>query len=371
MNLENKEKKAKEYSLIRQKLSLVHLAFTIIVLTIPVVTPLSLAFKGWAESLTTNAYGAAALFFLFYSVYTFVIDLPFGFYSGHILEHRYGLSNQTLGAWTGNMLKKSLLSFFFSLALVMGLYFIIWKYPDQWWVFAWAAFSIVSYVMGKLFPVLIVPMFYKYGEVPDEQLRSRILALAKRYGMPVENLYSLNLSKTTKKANAAFMGMGKTKRVVLSDTLLENFSHDEIEVVVAHELGHFKHHDIWKQLIFGLVSSFIGFWISYALIGTLSSQLSYGGAADVAALPLLFLIFYIFSLALMPVQNGFSRVVERAADQFALKAYPHPETFISCMEKLADVNLADKNPHPVYEWFFYNHPAISRRVQMARDWKGE
>lgn len=361
--------KAKEYSRTKQKLSLVHIAFTIAVLLIPVITPLSFVFKQFAESFTSNALLVVFLYFLFYSLYTFVIDLPFGYYSGFVLEHRYQLSNQKFGQWVFETLKRSGMSFLFSACLVLGLYAIIWNFPENWWVIAWAAFALVSYVMGKLFPVLIVPMFYKYGKVEDEALCERIIALAKRYGMPVENLYSINLSKTTKKANAAFMGMGKTKRVVLSDTLLENFTHDEIETVMAHELGHFKHHDIWKQLAFGLVTSFIGFWLVSNLIESVSVFFSYGSVADVATLPILFLIFYLFSMVMMPLQNGFSRVAERGADRFSLEAYPHPETFISCMEKLARVNLADTEPNPVYEWFFYNHPAIAKRIQMARDWQ--
>ena len=358
--------KAKIYQKKRQTLTLVHLVLTPVILGVAVVTPLSFLFKEWAGRIAANPYASAGIFFILFSAYDLLFDLPFAFYSGFRLEHQFELSNQTFGAWLGDFLKKLLLSTAFSLALIEILYALVWNFPNCWWLFAWAGYAAVSYVMGKLFPVLIVPLFYKYGKVEDAPLKKRILGLAARYGLPVENVYSLNLSKTTKKANAAFMGMGRTKRVVLSDTLLANFTPDEIETVVAHELGHFKHHDIWKQLGFGLVTSLAAFWIAFKLMSRLAPVFGFGGVGDVAAMPLLFLIFYFFSLVLMPVQNGFSRRLERAADRFALTAFPRTEVFVSCMEKLGRVNLADPEPNPVYEWFFYDHPAIGKRIRMAQ-----
>ena len=361
--------KAKAYQKQKQKLMFVHLFLTPALLLLVVLTPLSFLFKEWAVSLASQPYSVFALYFLFFSIFMLIFDLPLAFYSGFILEHRYELSNQNFPAWAADFLKKSVLSFVLSLVLLAALYALIWNFPGTWWLWAWAGFAMVSYVMGKLFPVLIVPLFYKYGKVEDESLKDRILKLAARYNLPVENVYSINLSKTTKKANAAFMGMGKTKRVVLSDTLIEKFSGGEIETVVAHELGHYKHHDIWKQLIFGLITSFAGFWFVFRLIDPAAQIFGMDGAADLAALPVVFFIFNLFYFILIPAQNGFSRTVERAADRFALEAFPHPDVFISCMDKLSKVNLADPNPSAVMEWFFYDHPAIGKRIQMAREWK--
>lgn len=362
-------KDAKSYQKIKQRLSLFHMAWTPVLLGIAGFSPLSRCFKDLAEGAGPHAWAVLAVYFTLFSLFFLVIDLPFTFYSGFTLEHRYGLSNQTLGGWASFLVKRSLLSFALSLVLLEGLYFFIWHYPENWWLLAWAGYAAVSLVLGKIFPVFIVPLFYKYDVIKDESLRGRIFGLAKRYGMPVENLYSINLSKTTKKANAAFMGMGKTKRVVLSDTLLENFSHDEIETVVAHELGHYKHRDIVKQLVFGFAASLAAFWLAFQTLSHLARSAGYEGAGDIAALPILFLIFYVFGLLLTPAQSGFSRALERAADRFSLEAFPHPGIFISCMEKLGRLNLADPEPNPVYEWFFYDHPAIGRRIEMARRWK--
>ena len=361
--------KAKLYQKKKQALSLIHLFLTPAILSGFILTPLSRLLRDYAFSLTANDYLIVAIYFALFSLYMLVFDLPFGFYSGFILEYRFGLSNHTVRSWGLDFLKQSLLSFVLSWVLIEVLYVLIRQFPHQWWVFAWAGFSFVSYVFGKLFPVFIVPLFYKYGKVESETVKEKIFRLADRFSLPIENVYSLNLSRTTKKANAAFMGLGKTKRVVLSDTLLEHFTAEEIETVVAHEIGHFKHRDIWRQLGIGMATSLFAFWIAYRSLEPAADFFGFEGAKDIASLPLLFLIFYLVYLILTPLQNGISRIFERAADRFALAVCKQPGTFISCMRKLGEVNLADPEPHPLWEWFFYDHPAIGKRIQMAREWK--
>lgn len=360
------ESRAKEYSRKKQELRLFNLALTPLVLFVAVATPLSWQFQQWATAVSANAYATVFFYFAFFSLYCLIFDLPLSYYSGFYLEHRYELSNQTFGQWLKDMAKKSLLSFVLSAVLILALYALIWRFAASWWLYAWGGYACVSYLLGKVFPVWIVPLFYQYGALEDGALRERLLAMASKYGMPAKEVYSINLSKTTKKANAAFMGIGKTKRIVLSDTLLERFSHDEIEMVIAHELGHFKHKDIWRQLALGLISSWAAFAAAFYLMPVLTGFLGSAGVSDVSALPLLFLVFYFFGMGLMPLQNAFSRSLERQADRFALEASPHTQAFISCMEKLGEVNLSDPDPHPVYEWFFYDHPSIKRRVAVGR-----
>ncbi|HTL48624.1 MAG TPA: M48 family metallopeptidase [Verrucomicrobiae bacterium] len=367
-SLKGQARDAKSYQRIKENLTLIHLVWSPLLLALVAFTPVTRWLAGAASGFTANRYGEAALYYLFLSLVFFLANLPLAYYSEFTIEHRYGLSNQTFGGWVGFTIKKTVLTTLLSVALVTGLYVFIWKFPAAWWVLGWAAYVVLSVVIGKVFPVLIVPLFYKYDRVQDQALRGRILALTDRYGLPIENLYSLNLSKTTKKANAAFMGMGKGKRVVLSDTLIEHFSPEEIEIVVAHELGHYKHRDILKQVALGSVSSLAIFYLAFHTLEASSRALGFDGAGDLLALPLLFLIFTIAGTLLTPVQSVFSRSLERAADRFALEAVKSVDTFISCMEKLGRVNLADTSPHPVYEWFFYDHPSIPRRIEMARKW---
>ena len=362
------KEKAKKYQGIRRKLTLFHLILTPSLLVILIAS-------GWTFGMRQNAvvlvgvseWGVVAVYFVLFSLFFLIFDLPLAFYSGFALEHQFGLSNQSFGQWLWELGKKTLLSFALSLGLLECLYGIIRVDPAHWWVWAWAAYAFVSYVLGKVFPVLIVPLFYKYGSLEDKELEAKILKLAARFDMPAENVYSLNLSKTTKKANAAFMGIGRTKRVVLSDTLISHFTHPEVEVVVAHELGHYKHHDVWRLLGFGLLASLVAFTAGFLEMNALVPALSLNSAADVAGLPLLFLIFYVVNLILMPIMNGYSRRRERAADIFALKALETREVFVSCMNKLGEQNLADPEPPAWYEWFFYDHPSIARRIKMAEN----
>ncbi len=363
----DRSKSASEYQRIRRKLTLFHLILTPSLLGILIAS-------GWTFGMRQNAvalagasdWGVVAVYFVLFSLFFLIFDLPLSFYSGFTLEHRFGLSNQSFGQWLWDLGKKTLLSFVLSLVLLECLYLIIRQCPASWWIWAWAAYAFVSYILGKVFPVVIVPLFYKYGRLEDKELEAKVLKLAARFDMPVGNVYSLNLSKTTKKANAAFMGIGKTKRVVLSDTLIRNFTHSEVEVVVAHELGHYKHHDVWRLLALGLAASLVAFGAGFFGMNALVPALSFNSVADVAGLPLLFLIFYVVNLALMPIMNGYSRRRERVADAFALKALETREVFISCMNKLGEQNLADPEPPPWYEWLFYDHPSIAKRVEMAK-----
>lgn len=365
----NKVKQATEYQEIKRRLSLFHLILTPALLGILIASGWTFGMRRSAIALVgAGDWGVVAVYFVLFSLYFLIFDLPLSFYSGFILEHKFGLSNQSFVQWLVDLAKKTVLSFALSLVLLECLYVIMRADPLHWWLWAWAAYAFVSYILAKVFPVLIVPLFYKYGKLQDKELEDKVLKLAARFNMPVGNVYSINLSKTTKKANAAFMGIGKTKRVVLSDTLIDHFTHPEIEVVVAHELGHYKHHDVWRLLAFGLAASLIAFAVGFWGMNRSTVWLGLSSSADVAGLPLLFLIFYTVNLILTPLMNGYSRRRERAADIFALKTLDARDAFISCMAKLGEQNLADPEPPAWYEWFFYDHPSIGKRIGMARHW---
>ena len=357
--------KAKAYQKKKYILSLIHLVLEAAILFWMVGSGLNFYLKNLATSVSSQFYLQAAIYYGLFFLIFWAFDFFFSLYSEFYLEHQYELSNQNLKQWFLELLKKSALSFGIGLPLILGLYALIRRSPEHWWIWAWLGFAGLSYILGQLFPVLIIPLFYKYQKVDDHLLKERIFNLVERYHLPVENVYSLNLSKTTKKANAMFAGLGRTKRLVLSDTLIQNFTVDEVESVVSHELGHFKHRDIWRFLIFSCIISFVGFAVVFHWLRYFTGQNGYSGIDDLAAFPLLYLIFYIFSVVLTPLNNAFSRWREREADRFALKATGSPY-FVSAMEKLARLNLADPDPHPLIEWWFYSHPAIEKRIQMAR-----
>jgi len=365
----NANEKAKAYQKVRNWLHLAGIGLTLAILISVLAFQWSNLFCAWANALIANRYGVLFVYFLFFSIYSSLVSFPMEVYSGFFLEHQYSLSNQTFPAWLWEWAKKALLSFGIIAALVLFLYLLIWNLPLSWWFWAWVGYAAFSLVLGKLFPVLIVPLFYKYSPISDQELKTRIEALASRYGVAIKDVYSLNLSKTTKKANAAFTGFGKTKRVILGDTLLESFSHREIETVLAHELGHYKNADIWKQFGFGVVMTFFAYWLSFRFIGEGSHALGFSGAEDIRAFPLLCLILFAFGLVTGPLGSAFSRHAERRADLFALKALGDKTAFISAMNKLGEMNLADPEPHPLIEFLFYDHPAIGKRIKMAEEYK--
>lgn len=317
----------------------------------------------------SNKFLQLSAFFLLFSIYFLLFQFPLSFYSGFVLERKFNLTNHTLKTWFFEMTKRELLSFGLAWLLVLGLYALIWQSPEKWWFYAWMAYTAVSLVLGILFPVLIVPLFYRYTPLAESTLRTKIMRLAERFQVSIDNVYMLNLSKTTKKANAAFCGMGKTKRVILADTLVSEFSEDEIESVVAHELGHYKHRDIWRQFGFGSFMTFIGFWLVFYGLRAISPDFGNNALTDIAGFPMLCLLFYVFSLVIMPIGNTYSRHRERLADQFALEHTPSKTPFISTMQKLCRINLADAEPNPIIEFLLHDHPSIASRIDFAEKFK--
>ena len=224
-----------------------------------------------------------------------------------------------------------------------------------------------SVVIGRIAPLVIFPLFYKFEKLDDPGLLQRMEKLAKDGKFKLEGVYRFNMSKTTKKANAAFTGLGKSKRIILGDTLIEKFTQDEIESVFAHEVGHFVHKHLMIGVITGTISSYLSLFVAYKIYEAILNPIGYTGQADLAALPLLSLILTIISLVVSPLMNISSRRHERQADHYALEHSSVPIAFLTALKKLGETNLADESPHPVIEFLFHSHPSISRRLQFAKE----
>jgi STE24 endopeptidase len=291
-------------------------------------------------------------------------------YYGFRLEHRFQLSNQRLRAWIWDEAKGLLLTAVLAAALVELLYLIIRQFPEQWWVLAWVGFLAVAVLMAQLAPVLLFPIFYKFEPLQDEELKLRLVRLSERAGTRIRGVYKWHLSEKSKKANAALTGLGATRRIILADTLLENYSPDEIEAVLAHELGHHVHKHILKSIGVEAAVTFVGFWAAnWTLHYAINRWHMFETLSDFANLPLLALTFTVLSFVLMPALNGLSRFHERQADRYAFANIAGVGPFISSMNKLADQNLAERIPSRWVEWWFHSHPAIARRVAAAEAWK--
>lgn len=296
------------------------------------------------------------------------LSFPLSLYAGYTLEHRYELSQQTFGRWLSRYFKRNGLALAFGLVLVIGLYWIIWLVGDWWWLAAAGAFFVVTVLMGQLAPVLIVPLFYKVERLDNPDLNERMARLAAGTGLSIQGVYRLGLSEETSKANAMLAGLGRTRRVLMGDTLLDRFTPDEIEVIFAHEIGHhvFKH--IRKMVLTGLIYSLIGFWVcDRALMFWAERQYGTISAHDLppSTLPLLMLVLTAFALVLEPLQNIISRRYERQCDRYALQKTGLREAYQSAFRKLARLNKDDPDPHPLEVFLFHSHPPISERVAIA------
>ena len=252
--------------------------------------------------------------------------------------------------------------------LIIGLYWLIWTTGPIWWLVAAGAFFLVSVVLGQLAPVLILPLFYKIEKLDVPELTGRIAALAQGTGLSIEGVYRLDLSEETVKANAMLAGLGRTRRVLLGDTLLKGFSPQEIEVIFAHEIGHHVFHHLRKMIAAGIFYSAAGFFVCDRILaaraGAADAPLDYS-QLPVYTLPLIMFILTLFAMLLEPVQNIVSRHYERQSDRYAIDRTGNKEAYISAFRKLARINKDDPHPHPLEVFLFHSHPPIAERLAMA------
>src|SRR5882757_7329347 len=331
---------------------------------------------GWSGTLRDLAYHAAstnyslAVFFyvLMLTVISRVLAFPLDLYSFRI-EHRYHLSNQRMRSWLWDEFKGLLISLVFATIVAELLYLLI-RHVQHWWLVAWVVFLGLFVLLAQLAPVVLFPIFYKFEPMENEELRKRLVLLSERAGTRVRGVYKWKLSEKSKKANAALTGLGATRRIILADTLLDHYSDDEIEAVLAHELGHHVHRHIFKSILVQAGITFVGFWSANLVLHyAVDRQHMFETLSDFANLPLLMLVATTLSFLVLPVLNAYSRFNERQADRYAFRSIPTVQPFISAMEKLAEQNLAERSPSPWVEWYFHSHPAISRRLAAARDFQ--
>lgn len=297
------------------------------------------------------------------------LETPLAWYQGFALEHRYGLSTQRLGHWMSDHAKAVGIAACFAMLGTGVIYATLVWWPDWWWLLSASAFALGTIVIVRLAPVVLLPMFYTFRPLDRPALVSRLVSLAERANTSIAGVFEWGLSGHTRKANAALAGMGRTRRILLSDTLIAEYSEDEIEVVLAHELAHHVHHDLWRGVAVQTALLFGGFLIAHLALVSLGPRLHLSGLSDPAGLPLLMLVGAAWSLLLTPLSHGLSRVHERRADRFALETTGNAEAFVSAMRRLAQQNLAEERPSRLVQWLFYSHPPIRERIRAAEAWR--
>lgn len=337
-----------------------------------VVGPLEAALRDWGGLMHVATARLSAVFLLMTALHA-VVSLPLTFYRDYVIEHRFGLSTLAAGGWAVRYAKRLTLGAALSLAMIVGVYWLFWLFGPWWWLVAGPAFFLLSAAMAQWLPVLILPLFYPIRPLERETLRPRAERLAVAAGLKVEGIYRIELSAETVKANAMLAGLGRTRRILLGDTLLANFTDDEIEVVLAHEVGHHVHRHISWLLVAALAVSMAGLWLADAAIRSAAAQpalFRYGDLGP-AALPWLMIFFALWGYVSGPVLGAVSRHFERQADRYALRHASRPTAFFSAFRKLARLNKEYPNPDRWEVILYYSHPPIAERLESARAIVGE
>ncbi|HEX2696561.1 MAG TPA: M48 family metallopeptidase [Anaerolineales bacterium] len=366
-----RQKQAKQYARISRRLWLVDTAFGALYTLAWLFLGWTVSLRNWLNGFTTNPWLLLPLFvFIFGGIY-FVLNLPLGYYSGFVLPHKFGQSTQSLKDWITDQLKGMLIGLPIGLILLELLYLALRAVGDLWWLWAAGGLLVFNVLLSNLAPVLIMPLFNKFVPLGDEHkdLADRLMKLAEKANTKVRGVYKFDMSRRTKSANAALTGIGNTRRIVLGDTLINEFTPDEIEAVLAHELGHQVHRDIPFLITFGTAMTLIGFYLASLAIHWAVSTFGFSGVSDVAAFPALALILGAYGLVTSPLENAVVRWRERMADQYALDSTGKNEAFASGFVRLANQNLGEIDPEKWVVFLFYSHPPLGERIAMAKNWK--
>lgn len=364
------EQRAREYSRTKDRLSLLGTATSLL-------SGSAFVFSGLSRRLADlllPAEGASTVQRLRYtaalSALATLAGLPLRYYSGFVVERRYGLSTQDRPSWAADVVKGTAIGLPLELGLVEGLYAAMRRWPQRWWLVVSAAVIPLTAVMSQLFPVLIAPRFNRYEPLRDEALAARLRDLTARAGVPVADVMQMDMSRRTTKANAFFAGLGRTKRIVLSDTMIETFTPEEIEGVVAHEAAHQAHKDIWRFIgLAGLATLATTAAVNVLAGGLLRRMPSLAGTDRLESsrsLPVFGVVMSLVGVLLSPLQLAYSRQIERRADRYAIRLTGNPRAYAGAMLKLAAQNLADPSPSRAVTVFLHSHPPLAERIAAAQ-----
>jgi STE24 endopeptidase len=364
---------AQRYNRIRRRLGIADAAIGFLLLVALLVTGWTGWLRDWSYQLAGQRYFPAVfIYVLMLSVMMKALSAPLDFYSLRLEQH-YNLSNQGMRSWLWDEVKGWFVGFVLGVVLVGLIYAVIRVAPQRWWIIAWAVFVGLFLLVMQLAPVVLFPIFYKFAPLDNDSLRDRLTRLGERAGTRVRGVYEWKLSEKSKKANAALMGIGSTRRIILADTLLQNYSEDEIEAVLAHELGHHVRRHIVKGILMQVGITFLGFWLTNQVLHFALARDWFPALDprlyDFANLPLIILVATVLGLLLMPAMNALSRRHEREADLYAWESIPQIRPFVTAMQKLADQNLAERTPSRLVEIFFESHPSVHKRIAAAEAWE--
>jgi STE24 endopeptidase len=368
-----RQKKAKEYARTQRRMMFVDLA-------IGGVYALAWLFFGWSiqlreylESISTNQWFLVAGFLLVFGGIYFILGIPLGYYTGFILPHRYDLSTQSFSMWVLDQIKSAGLGGVLALLIIETVYLFLRIAGDTWWIWVGLILLVFNILMVNLAPILLFPIFYKFIPLGESHadLEIRLLDLARKAKTKVRGVFQFDMSRRTKAANAALVGLGNTRRIILGDTLVSEFTTEEIETVLAHELGHHVHRDIPIGILVESLFTLIGLYIASIVLMQGITFFGFESIYDVAAMPLFVIVVGLYSFLTIPLTNSYSRWREKRADQYALEITHNGDAYASALTRLANQNLAEIEPEAWEEFLLYSHPALGKRIAQAKKYSDQ
>lgn len=368
-----RQQQAREYARIQRRFMFLDLTVGAALLLAWLLTGWSIQLRDWIASWITNPWLAVLVYGAVFAGMFALLDLPLSYYTGFVLPHRFKQSNLDIKGWFLDLIKGLLVSALLGGLVLEGIYFLLRSAPDAWWLWAAVFLLLFNVLLSNLAPVLLFPIFYKFTPLAEEDqaLGERLLALAERAGAPVMGVFRFNMSRRTKSANAGLTGLGKTRRIILGDTLLDEFTPAEIETVLAHELGHHANHDIPLSIAFGTLITLGGLYLTSLALDWGISAFGFRSISDLAALPLFVICLGIYSLLTSPFSNGFSRWRENLADAYALRLTGNGAAYAAALRRLSDQNLADADPPAWVELLLHSHPALYKRIRRAENYPSQ
>lgn len=365
-----RQKQAKQYARIKRQLWLVDQFISLLYALLWLTLAWSTGLRAWLEGFTNNEWLLVAAFASIFAGIYFLLNLPLSYYDGFALPHRYDLSTQSVKDWIVDQLKSIALGAVLGLLVIELVYLALRLTGDAWWLWLTGGALVFSVLLTNLSPILIMPIFNKFTPLGEEHadLAERLIKLAENAGTKIKGVYKMDMSRRTRQANAALMGTGNTRRIVLGDTLIDEFSADEIETILAHELGHHVHRDIPWMIAFGTLTTAVSFFLVSLAMDWAVQTFGLNGVADPASLPALMILLSLYGLLLMPIENAFSRWRENLADDYALEATGKSQAFASAFTRLANQNLSDVDPQSWVVFLFYSHPPLNARIAKAEKW---
>jgi len=365
-----KQLQAKRYEKEKRLLGLASMVLSLVIL-------LGFYFSGLSAWLANLQIGNSIiwtflLYVLSFQMISVFFGFPLSFYSSYVHEHRWNFSNHTVKSWLWEQIKGFLVGLILMLILLGLLFWIMALYPQNWWFIAGLAFAFVSVVLATIFPVVILPIFNKYTPVENKELTDTLERILSEGGLKSSGFFKEDMSRQTKKENAFLAGLGKTRRVVLGDNLMENMSVPEIESIIAHEVGHYKNRHIWKNLVIGTLEGMVAFFILNLAMRSIFSQFLSSTSWNLTLFPVFIIMAGGISVFLFsPFSNAISRYFEKNADRYALESIQDKKAFMTAMAGLADRNLSNAYPEWWVKLLYYSHPPVGERLAMAENHKNE